>query len=352
MRVRWGALASIAFAVCFAGCSTVLGIDDVQFWEGGAPESGASAPNNSRSATASTSHVSSVATTATTTSTMSTTPGGSSTSQASTTPPGTSTASGSTTAVSTQSSSTTSRSSSTSSQSSTSSSTPPPPVPPCTFGTAYDADGSLGWYYFGQGTAEQSVMYKPACGYLGTESGSGMTAIDTVSNIANTSPAKNTYFAAISGASGANFDTVADCGACVEIANGAAKIVATVIDECPADTNPQCVASHLDLSTQAFDALSYAVGNPSGVTWKFVPCPVTGNIQAVKNGTNQYYLQNAAYPISTVAGAAPTNFGYFAVAPGSGISVVSAAGNQTLTLTIPTAGGDTGAQFASASGCY
>jgi expansin (peptidoglycan-binding protein) len=194
-------------------------------------------------------------------------------------------------------------------------------------------------------------MYKTACGYAGTESGTGMTAADTVTNIANASPAKNTYFGAIPGTSSSSFNTVTDCGACVEITSGSTKIVATVIDECPTNTNPLCTGGHLDLSTQAFDALGYDAGNPSNTTWKFVPCPVVGNIVAVQNGTNQYYLQNAAYPISSVGGMAPSNFGYFNVGPGA-VSITSSAANQTITVTIPAGGGDTGAQFATTTGCY
>jgi expansin (peptidoglycan-binding protein) len=226
-------------------------------------------------------------------------------------------------------------------------------APVCTFGTAFNGNGSFTFYFFGQGTAMQGGLFKTACGYTGTESGTGMTAVDTVTNIANTPPARNTYFVAIPSASSSNFSTVTSCGACVQITNGATKIIATVIDACPADTNPACTSGHLDLSTQAFDALGYAVGNPSGTTWQFVPCPVTGNIKAVQNGNaaNQYYLQNAAYPISSVNGAGPNNFGVFTVSPGA-VTVTSSVANQTITVTIPSGGGDTGAQFTGAAACF
>jgi hypothetical protein len=197
----------------------------------------------------------------------------------------------------------------------------------------------------------QNGKYKTACGFSGTESGSGQSAADTVSNVANSAPAKNTYFAAIPGTSSGNFNTVTSCGACVEITNGGNKIVATVIDECPQDTNPACGSGHLDLSTQAFNALGYSVGNPSGTTWKFVPCPVTGNIQAVQNSSGQYYLQNSVFPITAVNGAGPTNFGYFNVNPGS-VTVTSSVVNQTITINIPGSGGDTGGQFTEPTGCF
>jgi expansin (peptidoglycan-binding protein) len=198
----------------------------------------------------------------------------------------------------------------------------------------------------------QNGKYKTACGYSGTESGSGQSASDTVSNIANSSPAKNTYFAAIPGTSSGNFNTVTSCGACIEITgqNGT-KIVATIIDECPIDTNPACTSGHLDLSTQAFNQLGYSVGNPSGTTWKFVACPVTGNIQAVENANGQYYLQNSVYPITSVNGQGPTNYGYFNVNAGS-VTVTSSAINQSITINIPSGGGDTGANFTAPTGCY
>ena len=198
------------------------------------------------------------------------------------------------------------------------------------------------------------MPFKGACGYTVSESGSGMSAIDTVANIANTAPASNTYFAAIPGASpGSGFNTVTDCGACVEItgANGT-KIVATVVDECPISSNSACApAGHLDLSTQAFNQLGYKVGNPSGTTWKFVPCPVTGSIVAVANSANQYYFENSAYPITSVNGQAPSPFGYFTVGPGS-VTITSGAVNLTITGNLPSGGGSTGAQFSTPTGCY
>jgi hypothetical protein len=223
----------------------------------------------------------------------------------------------------------------------------------CTWGSPQDHSGSFTWYYFGQGTYRQNGAFKTACGYTGTESGAGQSTVDTVSHIASVTPAKSTYFAAIPGASSSRFDTVTACGACVEITgmNGS-KIIATVIDECPMDSNPKCGPGHLDLSTQAFDALGYGSGDPTGTTWSFVPCPVTGNIVAVPNGNNQFYFQNAAYPVAQVNGQGPTNYGYFNVAPGS-VTLTSTVGGQTIHGTISSpGGGETGAQFTRPSGCY
>jgi hypothetical protein len=193
-------------------------------------------------------------------------------------------------------------------------------------------------------------MYLTACGYQGTES--GMT--DTVQNIAGTAPASSTYFAAIPGSSG--FNTVNDCGACVEITNGSTSIVATIIDECPTDNgqNPACAqAGHLDLSYGAWSALHYSVGNPSGTTWKFVSCPVTGSITTrLKSGnTDQLYIENTVLPIVSVTynGQAANHLSYGAWQLPNG----AAAAGATLVLTdveghmvtIVVGGSSTGQQF-------
>jgi len=220
---------------------------------------------------------------------------------------------------------------------------------PCTFGNASNGNGSFTYYWFGQGTSQQNGKYKTACGYFGTESGQ----TDTVPNAASGSPANNTYFAAIPGGSPSSFDTVTSCGACDEITgqNGS-KIVATIIDECPTSSNPKCTSGHLDLSYAAFNRLGYSTGDPSGTNWKFVACPVSGNIQAVDNSANQVYLQNSVYPISKVNGQGPSNYGYFSVSPGWA-TVTSDVVSETITINIPAGGGDTGNNFTPPTGnCY
>jgi expansin (peptidoglycan-binding protein) len=182
-------------------------------------------------------------------------------------------------------------------------------------------------------------------------------------NVANGGLAKNTYFAAIPSASSSNFDTVDDCGACVEITNGATKVVATIVDACPEDSNPPCLsAGHLDLSTQAFDALGYSVGDPSGTTWQFVACPVTGNIQGRPKDQNvdQVYLENSVFPIVSVSvgGQAAQHLSYGAwqlpngtIASGATLTMTDVEGH-TATGTVPSGGGELGVQFPSPSNCF
>jgi hypothetical protein len=175
---------------------------------------------------------------------------------------------------------------------------------------ANNGSGSFTWYYFGQGTFRDNLGYRTACGYIGQEP-SGQDS-DTVLNIATPG-----YFAAIPGATSSNFNTVNRCGACAQVTNGSKSVVVTIIDECPEDSNPACAANpngHLDLSRPAFNALGFSVGNPSGTTWKYVACPVSGGIVVrVKSGNaNQVYIENVVLPIQTVTvnGGAATHLSY------------------------------------------
>ena len=140
--------------------------------------------------------------------------------------------------------------------------------------TNHSGNGSFTYYYFGQGTAKDGSGYRTACGYYGTESGQ----VDTIQNISNTSPAKNTYFAAIPGQNG--FDSKSHCGECVQITGQNGKsVIATIIDECPygGDGNNSACANnpsgHLDLSVDVFNQLGYSVETRPGPTGSSSPAP-------------------------------------------------------------------------------
>ena len=143
-----------------------------------------------------------------------------------------------------------------------------------------------------------------ACGYEGTEP-SGQDS-DTVKNVSTAASGKvGNYFAAIPGVNSGNFDMSGYCGACAQVSNGGKSVVVTIVDECPEDSNQPCKNNpngHLDLSKPAFDALGFSTGNPTNTTWKFVPCPVTGNIVArIKNGnSNEIFFENGITSIKTV----------------------------------------------------
>ena len=221
----------------------------------------------------------------------------------------------------------------------------------------HSGNGSFTWYYFGQGTARDGNGYRTACGYYGTENGQ----TDTIENIASMSPASATYFAAIPGQNG--FDSKSHCGECVQITgqNGTV-IIATVIDECPYGSdggNSACAANaggHLDLSKPAFDRLGYSVGNPSGTNWKFIPCPVSGNVKVrFKSGNNnEFFVENLITPIASVSvnGTSASRQSYGAWHVGSAISTPAtlnltdmAGRSLSVTLNSGTSNQDTGKQF-------
>jgi hypothetical protein len=190
-------------------------------------------------------------------------------------------------------------------------------------------------------------MYETACGYLGKEPNGADS--DSVLNIPNPG-----FFAAIPGTSSSVFNTVGDCGACVQISNGSNSLIATIIDECPIDSNPACAtAGHLDLSKAAFDQLGFATGDPSGVTWTFVPCAIAGdlNIRIKSGNPNQIYVENEVLPIRSITmnGGSATQLSYGAWqlpgnAAGATLTVTDVDG-RSLTVTVP--GGASGSEGAS-----
>lgn len=105
----------------------------------------------------------------------------------------------------------------------------------------------------------------------------------------------------------------APCGKCARITGPTGlEAVVHVVDQCPIATNPKCVAGHIDLSHAAFAAVvpkTYPYGgevpNDKPITWRYVPCAVTGPIVLhFKDGTNPYWIaiqvRNARHGISKI----------------------------------------------------
>jgi hypothetical protein len=222
----------------------------------------------------------------------------------------------------------------------------------CTLsGSPSPGSGSFTYYYFSQGTYKDpnSGKYQTACGYLGTAN--GMT--DTVENVGTPN-----YFVAIPGKNSNDFSNSKYCGGCVQLTNGGNSVIATVIDECPQDSNPKCINAHLDVSKTAFDKLGYTAGDPTGTTWKFVPCPVTGNVKVrVKNGNpNEIYIENAILALQSVTmnGSQANRQSYGAWHFGGNISAgatltLTDVASRTITVTVANTNQgqnqDTGKQF-------
>jgi hypothetical protein len=223
------------------------------------------------------------------------------------------------------------------------------------------SNGQLSCYWFGQGTPDnfrECPGFKTFCGYCGTETGSRPDDYeyfcpaeyiqDSVEHISTK------HFAAFPQAF---FEQGLLCGMCIEVSYQGRTIVATVVDACGSCSD----AGHIDLSLSAAQALNMTGwdGNPkSGVTWRAVACPTTGDIYARFNDyyPGQVYFQNAAFPIVSAVvtlgdgehvGTMTSAFWMFdKEVAGAEVTLTDAVGH-TVTGTIPmdTNGGSIGAQF-------
>lgn len=227
------------------------------------------------------------------------------------------------------------------------------PPTACEIGGAHNGDGSFTWYYFGQGTAKDGSGYRTACGYYGTEpNGQDSTRVVNIADPA--------MFVAIPGPTPENFPTAEYCGACVELqGQNGQKQIATVIDECPQNYNQLCAQNPngaLDLSRPAFNKLGFSVGDPRNTTWKFVPCPVEGNVKVrFKTGNNnEFFVENVVTAVKTIkvngVDAVRTSYGAWhidgAIRAPATLEMVDRAGRAlTVTLNQGTDDQDTGIQF-------
>jgi hypothetical protein len=227
-------------------------------------------------------------------------------------------------------------------------------------GPSANGDGSFTCYTFNQGTPGD----KTYCGYQGAEAAGpggsgacqsgGLNYNDTVPNVG---PPSN-YFAAFPGPGG-GFGNGTYCGMCVNVTYAGKTLMATVVDECPSSTNNLCGigSNHLDLSAALARDLGYGVGtvagDPTGVTWEAVACPITSNgghiVEVFNGGSTQVYFQNLVWPVKTVSvnGAAATQpNGYWQLPAGSGPITLTDIYGHTVTGTLPgTNGGSLGVQF-------
>jgi hypothetical protein len=208
---------------------------------------------------------------------------------------------------------------------------------PCSFPSSW-APGSATYTTYTLPNAQT------ACGYNGSN--------NTIKNIAN-----GGNFAAIPGNTSSDFNTKDRCGACVQIGSA----VITIVDECPNDSNAPCKANpsgHLDLS-QAGASAGGVQGDPNKKgqnQWKFVPCPVSGNVMVrLKPGNNnEMYIENEIMPIAQVTcggqTGSRTSYGAWHFSgniPGADCTVTDIA-NRTISVKAGSTQGqdvDTGVQF-------
>jgi len=97
-----------------------------------------------------------------------------------------------------------------------------------------------------------------------------------------------------------DYDRAAWCGGCVEVDGPAGTVVVRIVDQCPG-----CASGDLDLSREAFAGIAAIAQGRVPITWREVPCDVTGPIRyRFKEGSNASWsaiqIRNHRYPIASV----------------------------------------------------
>ncbi len=124
-----------------------------------------------------------------------------------------------------------------------------------------------------------------------------------------------------------DYDDSYACGSCVSITGPDSGIMVRIVDQCP-----ECQPGHIDLSPLAFSKIAALEQGIIPITWKRVPCPVTGPIvYHFKKGSNQWWtavqIRNHRYPVlifevqessGTFTEVQRTTYNYFVKANGMG----------------------------------
>jgi expansin (peptidoglycan-binding protein) len=75
------------------------------------------------------------------------------------------------------------------------------------------------------------------------------------------------------------------CGMCARVTGPMGEVTVRIVDLCP-----ECAMGDLDLSPQAFDHIAERALGRVPITWREVPCDVTGPIEwRIKEGSNQWW---------------------------------------------------------------
>jgi expansin (peptidoglycan-binding protein) len=88
------------------------------------------------------------------------------------------------------------------------------------------------------------------------------------------------------------------CGECVAVTGPKGSVTVRIVDLCPG-----CEQGHLDLSQQAFAQIADVSAGKVSITWRVVPCDVTGNVAyELKDGSSQYWtaiqVRNSRLPVA------------------------------------------------------
>lgn len=121
----------------------------------------------------------------------------------------------------------------------------------------------------------------------------------------------------------------AQCGRCLEVWGPEGRVVVRVVDQCP-----ECPTNHLDLSAQAFDLIADPLQGIVPISFRTVPCSVTGNVVIKqKDGVNVWWfavqIRNHRYAIASVElrqtgsvswqNMARQDYNYFLLTSGTGL---------------------------------
>jgi expansin len=98
----------------------------------------------------------------------------------------------------------------------------------------------------------------------------------------------------------AQWDTARYCGMCVQVNGPKGAITVRVVDSCPT-----CKRGDLDLSESAFTKLADRSVGRIPITWKAVPCAVSGAVRYVtKDGSSKYWtaiqVRNHRIPVESL----------------------------------------------------
>jgi expansin (peptidoglycan-binding protein) len=90
----------------------------------------------------------------------------------------------------------------------------------------------------------------------------------------------------------------AACGSCAEIDGPRGRVEVRIVDRCP-----ECAPGDIDLSPEAFAQIANIIDGRVPITWRQVPCPVTGPIvYKFKDGSNPWWtavqVRNHRHPIA------------------------------------------------------
>ncbi len=88
------------------------------------------------------------------------------------------------------------------------------------------------------------------------------------------------------------------CGACADVTGPSGSVTVRIVDLCP-----ECAKGHLDFSPQAFDQIAERALGRVDVSWRFVPCDVSGPVSyKYKDGSNEWWtavqVRNHRLPIT------------------------------------------------------